>query len=68
MQFPLTVEEGCIFAMGDNRNISRDSRYPEIGQIDTREILGRAVFLMVPGTNTPANPQPRDFARIGVIG
>ena len=68
MTFPLTVEDGCVFAMGDNRNISRDSRYPEIGQIDTRQILGRAILLLFPGTNTERNPQPRDFSRIGVIG
>ena len=67
MHFPLTVEEGCVFAMGDNRGISKDSRYPDIGLIDTREILGRAIFLMIPGTNDMRNPQPRDFSRIGVI-
>ena len=65
--FPLVVEEGCVFALGDNRSVSKDSRYPDIGQIDTREILGKAIFLMVPGTNTITNPQPRDFTRIGVI-
>ena len=65
--FPLVVEEGCIFALGDNRNISKDSRYPDIGLIDTREILGKAVFLVIPGTNDIRNPQPRDFTRIGVI-
>lgn len=68
MKFPLTVPEGCVFAMGDNRNISRDSRYPEIGFIDCREILGKGIFLLIPGTNTDQNPQPRDFSRIGVIG
>ena len=67
MEFPLVVENGCVFALGDNRGISKDSRYPDIGQIDTREILGRAIFLMVPGTNTVRNPQQRDFTRIGVI-
>lgn len=67
MEFPLVVEDGCVFAMGDNRNISRDSRYPEIGLIDAREILGKAIFLVLPGTNTDTNPQPREFSRIGVI-
>jgi signal peptidase I len=65
--FPLVVEEGCVFAMGDNRGISKDSRYPDIGLIDSREILGKAIFLVIPGTNTVMNPQPRDFTRIGVI-
>ena len=67
MIFPLVVEEGCVFAMGDNRNISKDSRYPEIGLVDCREILGKAIFLAIPGTNDNRNPQPRDFSRIGVI-
>ena len=67
MIFPLVVEEGCVFAMGDNRNISKDSRYPEIGLVDCREILGKAIFLAIPGTNDSRNPQPRDFTRIGVI-
>ncbi len=65
VQFPLVVEEGCVFALGDNRGISMDSRYPDIGQIDTREILGRAIFLMIPGTNR--NTEIMDFSRIGVM-
>ncbi len=65
MQFPLTVEEGCVFVMGDNRNGSRDSRDPQIGLIDTREILGKAVLLMFPGTYTGSTQ--RDFSRIGVV-
>ena len=66
--FPVTVPEGCVFVMGDNRNGSRDSRYVEIGMIDTREILGRAIFLFLPGTNTEQDPRPFDLGRIGVIG
>ena len=62
-EFPLVVEEDCLFLMGDNRNDSRDSRDPTIGQVDAREILGRAVFLMLPGTN--GGMHPRDFGRIG---
>jgi len=65
MEFPLVVEDNCIFAMGDNRGISRDSRYPEIGLIDEREVLGKAILLMIPGTNK--GHFPRDFERIGVL-
>lgn len=63
--FPLTVEEGCVFVMGDNRSNSRDSRYPEIGLIDEREILGKAIFLFLPGTNK--DTVPRDYSRIGAV-
>ena len=65
--FPLVVHEGCVFAMGDNRNRSRDSRYPDIGLIDEREILGRAVFLFFPGVGENEFSGPRDFSRIGVL-
>ncbi len=49
--FPLTVEEGCVFVLGDNRGRSKDSRNPEIGQIDTRQIVGKAIMLIYPGTD-----------------
>ena len=65
MQFPLTVDENCVFAMGDNRNRSRDSRSPEIGQIDKREILGKAIFLFLPGTDEGHHGP--DYERMGAI-
>ena len=65
VEFPLTVEEGCIFVLGDNRAVSLDSRYPEIGQVDKREVLGKALFLMFPGTSH--GQQRQDFSRIGAI-
>ena len=64
-RFPLVVEEGCLFLMGDNRNESRDSRDPSIGQVDRREILGKAVFLLVPGSGSYKHPVQKDWGRIG---
>lgn len=66
-QFPLVVSEGCVFLMGDNRNESMDSRDPDIGLVDTREILGKAIFLVFPGAGTDKHPVERDFGRIGGI-
>lgn len=65
IDFPLMVEDGCIFVMGDNRNESKDSRSIEIGQIDKREILGKAIFLFLPGRDPITNKQY--FDRIGAL-
>ena len=65
MEFPLIVKEGCVFLMGDNRNGSRDSRDPDIGHVDKRQILGKAILLVFPGDDK-GNSQ-RDFGRIGAV-
>ena len=51
VEFPVTVDEGCVFVLGDNRNDSKDSRWSDIGNygmIDTRYILGHAVYRVFP--------------------
>ncbi|MBQ8182505.1 MAG: signal peptidase I [Clostridia bacterium] len=46
--YPYTVPDGYLFCMGDNRNGSTDSRFSEVGVIDEREILGKAVIRIIP--------------------
>ena len=47
----LTVPEGCVFVMGDNRNISNDSRNPALGAVEEAYILGQAVAVLFPFQN-----------------
>ena len=63
--FPLTVAENCIFVLGDNRAVSLDSRSPQIGQIDRREVLGKALCLIIPGTHH--GQLLPDYSRIGAV-
>lgn len=48
VEFPLVVEEGKLFVMGDNRNNSVDSRSSAIGLVDERYVLGKAVMRILP--------------------
>lgn len=48
VQFPITVDEGKLFVMGDNRNVSLDSRSSKIGLIDERYVLGKVFFRFYP--------------------
>lgn len=70
LDYPVTVPEGSVFVMGDNRNNSLDSRAAAIGCVDKSRILGRALFILFPGrwTDNFGNViGGRDFSRIGAV-
>ncbi len=51
---PIVIEKGMVFAMGDNRNNSKDSR--EIGQVPLEEIAGGVCFRFWPFSEFGAIP------------
>lgn len=46
--YPITVPEGYIFVLGDNRHISKDSRHPDIGLVPAADIVGKVILRIAP--------------------
>ena len=46
--YPVTVPQGCVFVLGDNRNRSMDSKHIELGFVPEEEIVGKVIFRISP--------------------
>lgn len=42
----ITVPEGSVYVLGDNRNNSSDSRHEALGTVDNRYVLGRVLYAL----------------------
>ncbi|MEE5992011.1 MAG: signal peptidase I [Oscillospiraceae bacterium] len=46
--YPITIPEGYIYVMGDNREVSKDSRYSDVGLIPLSEVEGCVITRITP--------------------
>ena len=44
----MTIPKGYVFAMGDNRENSMDSRDPQVGIVKESDIMGKVMVRLLP--------------------
>ena len=64
-RFPLTLAEDAVCVMGDHRDHSTDSRSARLGPVKEGYLQGKAVLLLLPGTNPDLGA--REWDRIGLV-
>ncbi len=61
----IVVPEGTVWVLGDNRNNSEDSRFPDVGPVPKRNIVGRALLRYWPVTQIGIIQRPEALAAVG---
>ncbi len=50
-EYPIILEEDTYYVLGDNRAVSKDSRYSSVGDVSKEEILGKSALIYFPFKN-----------------